>query len=69
LTRREAVEAYTMGAAYAAGMETRLGRLAPGCLADLIVLEKDPFACPAEDLLTMQSSATMAGGDWVWRSA
>jgi predicted amidohydrolase YtcJ len=68
LTVREAVEAYTIGAAYAAGAESRLGRLMPGYLADLIVLERDPFVCPAEELLTMQSSATMVGGEWVWRS-
>lgn len=68
LTLREAVEAYTLGAAYAAGMESRLGQLSPGCLADLIVLEKDPFVCPAEELPALQSSATMVGGEWVWRS-
>jgi predicted amidohydrolase YtcJ len=68
LTVREAVEAYTIGAAYAAGAENRQGRIAPGCLADLIVLENDPFTCPPEELLTMHSSATMAGGEWVWRS-
>jgi predicted amidohydrolase YtcJ len=65
---QEAIEAYTLGAAYAAGMETRQGRLTPGYLADLIILESDPFICPPEDLLTLQSSATMVGGDWVWRS-
>lgn len=69
LTLREAIEAYTAGAAWAAGMESRLGRLAEGCLADLIVLEKDPFDCPPEELLTMTPSATMIGGDWVWRAA
>jgi predicted amidohydrolase YtcJ len=69
LTLREAVEAYTINPAYAAGMESRLGQLARGCLADLIVLEKDPFTCSAEELLRMQSSATMVGGEWVWRSA
>ncbi|MBI5935157.1 MAG: amidohydrolase [Chloroflexi bacterium] len=68
LTLREAVEAYTIGAAYAAGMESRLGKLSAGYLADLIVLEKDPFASPAEELPAMQSSATMVGGEWVWRS-
>ena len=65
---QEAIEAYTLGAAYAAGAETRLGRIAPGYLADLIVLEKDPFHSPPEELLTMQSSATLVGGEWVWRS-
>lgn len=68
LTVREALEAYTINAAYATGLESRLGRLAEGHLADLIVLEKDPFTCPAEDLLVLQSSATMVDGEWVWRS-
>jgi predicted amidohydrolase YtcJ len=51
-------------------MEDRLGRLAPNYLADLIVLEaaQDPFTCDPEDLLTMQSSATMVGGEWVYTS-
>jgi len=68
LTMAEAMEGYTTGPAYAAYMEDRLGRLAPNHLADLIVLEKDPFTCEPEDLLTMQSSATMVGGDWVYTS-
>ena len=42
-----------MGPAYAAYMENRLRRAAPEYLADLIVLEKDPFTCVPEDLLAM----------------
>ena len=68
LTMAEALEGYTIGPAYAANMENRLGRLAPNYLADLIVLEKDPFTCDTDDLLTMQSSATMVGGEWVYTS-
>jgi predicted amidohydrolase YtcJ len=68
LTFDEAVSAYTVGAAYAANAEHRLGQLMPGFLADLIVLEQDPFACDPNDLLTMQSFATMVGGEWVWQS-
>ena len=68
LTMAEAWEGFTLGPAYAASMEDRLGRLAPNYLADLIVLEKDPFTCAPEDLLTMQSSATMVGGEWVYTS-
>jgi len=67
LTMAEAWEGFTLGPAYAAYMENRLGRLAPDYLADLIVLEKDPFTCEAEELLTMQSSATMVAGEWVWQ--
>lgn len=68
LTMAEAWEGFTLGPAYAAYMENRLGRLAPDYLADLIVLDasQDPFTCNPEDLLTMQSSATMVGGEWVY---
>jgi predicted amidohydrolase YtcJ len=65
LTMAQAFAGYTLGAAYAAYMEDRLGRLAPNYLADLIVLEKDPFTCNPNDLLTLESSATMIGGEWV----
>jgi predicted amidohydrolase YtcJ len=68
LSMAEALEGYTLGPAYAAGMENRLGRLAPNYLADLIVLKKDPFTCEPDELLAMQSSATMVGGEWVWQS-
>jgi predicted amidohydrolase YtcJ len=71
LTMAEAWEGFTLGPAYAAYMENRLGRLAPNYLADLIVLDasQDPFTCAPEDLLTMQSSATMVGGEWVYTSS
>jgi predicted amidohydrolase YtcJ len=68
LSMAEAWAGYTLGAAYAAYMEDRLGRLAPNHLADLIVLEKDPFTCDSDELPTLQSSATMVNGEWVWRS-
>ena len=70
LSMVEAWEGFTLGPAYAAYMENRLGRLAPNHLADLIVLDasQNPFTCAPEELLTMQSSATMVGGEWVYTS-
>lgn len=68
LTLEEALAGYTTGAAYAAHQEKKLGKLAPGCLADLIVLEQDPFMAPSEALLTTQPSATMFAGQWVWQA-
>jgi len=62
----EAIQGFTTGAAYAAGMEDRLGRLAPGYLADLIILDSDPFTCPPEELAQVHPVATMVGGEWVW---
>ena len=66
--RDRAWDGYTLGPAYAAYMENRLGRLAPNHLADLIVLENDPFTCNAAELLSMKSSATMVDGEWVFQS-
>jgi predicted amidohydrolase YtcJ len=66
ITLLEALSAYTTGPAYAAGLEDRLGRLAPGCLADLLVLEEDPFSCEPERLRDMRPVATMIGGEWVF---
>ncbi len=63
----EALRAYTTGAAYTSGTETRQGMLAPGFLADLIVLKQDPFSIPADELRDLKPAATMLGGEWVYR--
>ena len=68
LTVEQALQAYTIGAAYAAGWERRLGKLAPGYLADLVVLDTDPFTCPPDELHTIRPTATMVGGAWVYRA-
>lgn len=60
----EALRAYTQGAAYAAGVEDRLGKLAPGYLADLVVLDRDPYAIHPSELLNVQIVATMVSGEW-----
>jgi predicted amidohydrolase YtcJ len=66
LTVSEALKAYTIGPAYAAQMEDRLGRLAPHYLADLILLPKDPFTCESMEILNITPSATMVSGEWVY---
>jgi predicted amidohydrolase YtcJ len=68
MTVREALEGYTLGPAFAAGMENRLGRLSAGFLADLTVVETDPFTCDPTELYHIHPTATMVGGDWVWQS-
>jgi predicted amidohydrolase YtcJ len=65
LTIQEALQAYTKGPAFAAGMENRLGKLAPGYLADLLVLRKDPFRCHPTELRDITPMAVMVGGEWV----
>lgn len=48
VTRQEALRAYTSGGAYAGFQEDRLGVIAPGYLADLVVLDTDLASAPAE---------------------
>ncbi len=68
LSVEQAVHGYTLGAAYAAGQEDVLGSIAPGKLADLTVTEQDIFAIPPQEILAAQVSATMVGGQFVYRS-
>jgi len=63
----EAVRAYTWGAACAAGLEGRLGTLAPGKLADLVVLDRDIFSADPSLIPQTQVLGTMVGGRWVYR--
>ncbi len=65
LRLEQALEAYTVGPAYAAFREHELGRLAPGYWADLIVLPHDPFEQPPEALLETRPQAVMVAGEWV----
>jgi predicted amidohydrolase YtcJ len=64
----DALRAYTLGPAYIGHQETQAGTLAPGKLADLIVLEEDLFSQPAERLLEMRVLGTMVGGEWRFRT-
>lgn len=62
LALEDAFRAYTAGAAYAAGTEGWQGTLRPGSAADFIVLDRDPYAGPPEELLRVRVLATVVGG-------
>ena len=65
MTAEEALRATTVNPARLAGDERRRGKLVPGFLADLVVLDRDPLAVPPEELREVQVVATMVGGRWV----
>jgi predicted amidohydrolase YtcJ len=62
----EAVYAYTRGAAYACGSEAEQGSIAPGKLADLVVLSKDIFEIQPEEILETRVLATVFDGNIVY---
>jgi predicted amidohydrolase YtcJ len=65
VTVEQALQATTVIPAWLARDEARRGRLVPGQLADLVVLDRDPLACPPEELGDVHVVATMVGGRWV----
>jgi predicted amidohydrolase YtcJ len=67
LTVEQAVLASTVTPAWLAGDERRRGRLLPGYLADLVVLSRDPFTCPPDELGSVEVVSTMVGGRWVFQ--
>lgn len=69
ITLPQAIEAYTMGSAYAEFSEKQKGSLTPGKLADVVVLDQDLFAIPAERIKDVNVLYTIAGGKIVYSSA
>ncbi|HEV8703138.1 MAG TPA: amidohydrolase [Candidatus Polarisedimenticolia bacterium] len=59
---REAVEAYTLGSACAEFQEKEKGSIAPGKLADLVILSDDIFAIDPKTIKNVTVRATIAGG-------
>jgi predicted amidohydrolase YtcJ len=65
LTIEQALQATCVTPAWLSHDERRRGRLLPGYLADLVVLDRDPLACEPEALREIQVVATMVGGRWM----
>jgi predicted amidohydrolase YtcJ len=66
LTLEEALRSYTVAGAAVSGREGRIGSLAPGKLADLAVLDRDPLGVDPDELAEVRPVATMVGGAWVF---
>ena len=62
ITVDEAVRAYTSTAAYASFDESRKGVLSPGRLADFVLLERNIFEIPAEEIGAVHVRMTIVGG-------
>ncbi|MCI0686204.1 MAG: amidohydrolase [Sporichthyaceae bacterium] len=61
-----AFDAYTAGSAYVNHAETATGSLAVGMLADLVVVDRDPFTVPATEIGTVRVLATYVDGTRVF---
>lgn len=67
ITARQAIHAYTAGAARATGEERVKGRLAPGYLADIVVLSRDISPLRGRALLEARPDVVIIGGRVAYR--
>ncbi|GHI03669.1 amidohydrolase [Streptomyces cellostaticus] len=65
LSLADALTAYTAGSAYVNHLDDT-GRVAVGALADLVVLDRDPFAGPPEAIAETSVALTYVGGERVY---
>ena len=68
LTIQQALAAYTTGSAYAEFAEKQKGTLAPGMLADFVVLDRDLTEIPPAQILGTRVLRTVVGGKTVYES-
>ncbi len=66
LSLDEAIRGYTTGGAYAEFAEENKGTIRPGKLADIVVLDKDLFKVPADELKDVKVVLTIVGGKIVY---
>ncbi len=66
ITIPEAIEAYTMGSAYAEFQENEKGSLTRGKLADIVILSDDLFAVNPKNIPDVKVVTTIVGGRVVW---
>jgi predicted amidohydrolase YtcJ len=68
LTIDQAISAYTSGSAFAEFGEKNKGKLAPGMLADFVVLDRDLTSVAAEKILGTKVLRTVVGGKTVYEA-
>jgi predicted amidohydrolase YtcJ len=62
MTRKEAINAYTLANAYAAFEEDIKGSISPGKWADLVLLSQNILNCAEDSILKTKVMMTMVGG-------
>jgi hypothetical protein len=61
-----AVDNYTVASAYASFEENEKGRIKPGEYADIVMLDKNIFSVPSNEIKTTQVLMTILGGNIVY---
>lgn len=68
MTLPEVLKGYTAGSAYANGMETRVGTLEAGKLADIAVIDRNLFAISVEEIPNCKNICTIFDGEIIYEA-
>jgi len=68
ITLQQAFDLYTVNAARQMGNASRTGRIEKGMLADVLVLDRNPFRIPVTDIHGVQVRMTLINGEIVYRA-
>jgi len=68
MTREEALACFTIHAAHAASMEDEVGSLSVGKRADFLVLDRDYFEAPAEEIWRIRVLRTVVDGETAYEA-
>jgi predicted amidohydrolase YtcJ len=66
LSREQALRCYSINNAFSSFEENLKGSVEPGKLADLVVLDRDYFTCPVDEIKEIRSVLTVVGGEEVY---
>jgi hypothetical protein len=66
ITLEQAIDMFTVSAARQTGNANRTGRIAPGMLADVIVLDRNPFEIPITEVHQTEVTTVLVNGEIVY---
>jgi hypothetical protein len=69
ITLEQAVDLFTVNSARQEGKRTELGTIEPGMLADLVVVDQNPFEVPITDVHKTRVLTTLINGEIVYEAA
>jgi hypothetical protein len=69
ITLEQAIDLFTVNSARQRGKRAELGTIEPGMLADLVVVDQNPFEVPITDVHKTRVLSTLINGEIVYRAA
>ena len=66
ITLKQAIDLFTVNSAKQMGNGNRTGRIEPGLLADLVVIDRNPYEIPVTEVHKIKVRKTIINGEVVY---